>query len=130
MIVIILINSFQNSHSISTEGKNKTRIILAEEVTFFNKASILKELNKLSEATSLEIDLRGTKFIDNDIIEIFEDFLAKQKNKNFEFKIISEKGEYKNPENLAELFQFKKKLKLYLTIRYAMKRTINLNYIK
>ena len=26
------------------------------------------------------------------------------KNKNFEFKIILEKGEYKNPENLAELF--------------------------
>ena len=103
-IVIILINSFQNSHSISTEGKSKTRITLAEEVTFFNKASILKELNKLPEATSLEIDLRGAKFIDNDIIEIFEDFLAKQKNKNFEFKIISEKGEYKNPENLAKLF--------------------------
>ena len=103
-IVVILINSFQNSHSISTEGKSKTRITLAEEVTFFNKASILKELNKLPEATSLEIDLRGAKFIDNDIIEIFEDFLAKQKNKNFEFKIISEKGEYKNPENLAELF--------------------------
>ena len=103
-IVIILINSFQNSHSISTEGKNKTKITLAEEVTFFNKASILKELNKLPEATSLEIDLRGAKFIDNDIIEIFEDFLAKQKNKHFEFKIISEKGEYKNPENPAELF--------------------------
>ena len=103
-IVIILINSFQNSHSISTEGKNKAIITLAEEVTFFNKASILKELDKLPEATSLEIDLRGSKFIDNDIIEIFEDFLAKQKNKNFEFKIISSKGEYKNPENLAELF--------------------------
>jgi MFS superfamily sulfate permease-like transporter len=103
-IVIILINSFQNSHSILTEGKNKTIITLAEEVTFFNKASILKELDKLPEATSLEIDLRGSKFIDNDIIEIFEDFLAKQKNKNFEFKIISSKGEYKNPENLAELF--------------------------
>ena len=103
-IVIILINSFQNSHSISTEGKNKTIITLAEEVTFFNKASILKELDKLPEETSLEIDLRGSKFIDNDIIEIFEDFLAKQKNKNFEFKIILEKGEYKNPENIAELF--------------------------
>ena len=37
-IVIILINSFQNSHSISTEEKNKTIITLAEEVTFFNKA--------------------------------------------------------------------------------------------
>ena len=94
----------KEDHSISTEGKNKTRITLAEEVTFFNKASILKELNKLPEATSLEIDLRETKFIDNDIIEIFEDFLAKQKNKNFEFKIITIKGEYKNPENLAELF--------------------------
>ena len=58
-IVIILINSFQNSHSISKEGKSKTRITLAEEVTFFNKASILKELNKLPEAASLEIDLRG-----------------------------------------------------------------------
>jgi MFS superfamily sulfate permease-like transporter len=108
-IVIILINSFQNSHSISTEGKSKTRITLAEEVTFFNKASILKELNKLPEGTSLEIDLREAKFIDNDIIEIFEDFLEKAKTKNIEIIVLSHQGEFVQPERFAALFNQIKK---------------------
>jgi MFS superfamily sulfate permease-like transporter len=108
-IVIILINSFQNSHSISQEGKNKTRITLAEEVTFFNKASILKELNKLPETTSLEIDLREAKFIDNDIIEIFEDFLEKAKTKNIEIIVLSHQGEFVQPERFAALFNQIKK---------------------
>ena len=47
-IVVILIKSFQNSHFLHIEdksnGEEKVKMTLAEEVTFFNKGAILKEL--------------------------------------------------------------------------------------
>ena len=43
---------------------------LAEEVTFINKGAILKELDSLPENTLLELDVRKTTYLDNDIIEI------------------------------------------------------------
>ena len=73
-IVVILIKSYQNSHFLHIEdhsdGKNRIKMTLAEEVTFFNKGAILKELDALPNNTSLEIDVRKTRFLDNDIIEI------------------------------------------------------------
>ncbi|MCL4167817.1 UNVERIFIED_CONTAM: hypothetical protein GTU68_035848, partial [Idotea baltica] len=50
-IIVILIKSFQNSHFLHIEdksnGKHKIKMTLAEEVTFFNKGAILKELDSL-----------------------------------------------------------------------------------
>ncbi len=51
-IVVILIKSFQNSHFLHIEDKSngvqKIKMTLAEEVTFFNKGAILKELDNLA----------------------------------------------------------------------------------
>ncbi|HIC32963.1 MAG TPA: SulP family inorganic anion transporter, partial [Flavobacteriaceae bacterium] len=49
-IVVILIKSYQNSHFLHKEGEDvddgKIKMTLAEEVTFFNKGAILKELDR------------------------------------------------------------------------------------
>ncbi|MEM6379894.1 MAG: SulP family inorganic anion transporter, partial [Bacteroidota bacterium] len=80
-IVVILIKSYQNSHFLHIEDKSngvhKIKMTLAEEVTFFNKGAILKELDSLPEDSYLELDVRKTRFLDNDIIEILEDFSEK-----------------------------------------------------
>ena len=71
-IVVILIKSYQNSHFLHIEdksnGKHKIKMTLAEEVTFFNKGAILKELDSLPRETYLELDVRNTRYLDNDII--------------------------------------------------------------
>ena len=54
---------------------------LAEEVTFFNKGAILKELDRLPENSYLELDVRETRYLDNDIIEILDDFAFKAKER-------------------------------------------------
>ena len=77
---------------------------LAEEVTFFNKGAILKELDSLPENSYLELDVRKTRFLDNDIVEILEDFSDKAKNRKIDIKIISEKGEVENPDSYIEFF--------------------------
>ena len=111
-IVVILIKSYQNSHFLHIEDKsngvNKIKMTLAEEVTFFNKGAILKELDALPNDTHLEIDVRKTRYLDNDIIEILEDFSEKTKGKNINVTLISERGNIINPESYIEFFRLTK----------------------
>ncbi len=112
-IVVILIKSFQNSHFLHIEdksnGKHRIKMTLAEEVTFFNKGAILKELDSLPRDTFLELDVRKTRFLDNDIIEILEDFSEKAHNRNIDIKLISERGTVENPPSFIKFFQLRPK---------------------
>jgi MFS superfamily sulfate permease-like transporter len=112
-IIVILIKSFQNSHFLHIEdksnGKHKIKMTLAEEVTFINKGAILKELDSLPRDTSLQLDVRNTRFLDYDIIEILDDFSEKARQRNIELQIISEKGITDNPKSLFHFFEKKRK---------------------
>ncbi len=113
-IVVILIKSYQNSHFLHIEdksnGKHKIKMTLAEEVTFFNKGAILKELDSLPIDTYLELDVRKTRYLDNDIIEILEDFSIKARERNIDIKIISERGEVENPPSIIDFFKLRPKV--------------------
>ena len=108
-IVVILIKSFQNSHFLHIEdnsnGKHRIKMTLAEEVTFFNKGAILKELDALPRDTVLELDVRKTRFLDHDIIEILQDFSEKRKVRNIDIIIISERGNVENPDSFISFFK-------------------------
>jgi len=110
-VVVILIKSYQNSHFLHIEDKSngvhKIKMTLAEEVTFFNKGAILKELDSLPNETQLEIDVRKTRYLDNDIIEILEDFSEKAENKNINVKLFSERGIIDNPKSYIEFFKLR-----------------------
>ncbi|WP_457618303.1 SulP family inorganic anion transporter [Lutibacter sp.] len=112
-IIVVLIKSFQNSHFLHIEdksnGKHKIKMTLAEEVTFFNKGAILKELDSLPRDTYLELDVRETRYLDNDIIEILEDFSIKAKNRNIDVKLISERGIVENPSSYIQFFKLRPK---------------------
>ncbi len=112
-IVVILIKSYQNSHFLHIEdvsnGKHRVNMTLAEEVTFFNKGAILKELDNLPENTYLTLDVRKTRYLDNDIIEILEDFSEKAKNKHIDINLISQRGEVENPDSFIQFFKLRPK---------------------
>ncbi|MBW8242410.1 SulP family inorganic anion transporter [Muricauda oceani] len=112
-IVVVLIKSYQNSHFLHIEdkgnGSHKIKMTLAEEVTFFNKGAILKELDSIPENSYLTLDVRKTRYLDNDIVEILEDFSSKARNRNIDIKIISERGEVENPDSYIEFFNLRPK---------------------
>ncbi|WP_299333369.1 SulP family inorganic anion transporter [uncultured Psychroserpens sp.] len=112
-IVVILIKSYQNSHFLHIEdksnGKHKIKMTLAEEVTFFNKGAILKELDSLPRDTYLELDVRKTRYLDNDIIEILDDFAIKAKERHIDIQLVSERGTVENPESFIEFFRLRPK---------------------
>jgi len=108
-IFIILLKSYQNSHFLQKEknsdGKDIIKMTLAEELTFFNKGAILKELDSIPKNTYLEINKLNTRYMDYDIIEILEDFRLKAKERNIDIKLISKKGTYENPPSFIEFFK-------------------------
>ena len=118
-IVVILIKSYQNSHFLhmeeTSEGNDHVKITLAEEVTFFNKGAILKELDKLPKNSFLEINVLKTRYLDNDIIEILEDFLIKARERNINIKLVSKRGTTENPDSFVEFFKQRPKSDLSLS---------------
>ena len=108
-VVVILIQSYRNSHFLhkveGEKGSGKMKMTLAEEVTFFNKGSILNELDCLPENSYLELDVRKTRFLDHDILEILDDFALKAKEKNIHIKLISERGIIENPTSYIDFFK-------------------------
>ena len=113
-IVVILIKSFQNSHFLHIEDKSngvhKIKMTLAEEVTFFNKGAILKELDNLPRESYLELDVTKTRYLDNDIIEILEDFSEKARQRHIDIKLISIRGVVEIPESFIHFFQLRPQL--------------------
>ncbi|MEC3906059.1 SulP family inorganic anion transporter [Tamlana sp. 2201CG12-4] len=117
-IVVILLKSYQNSHFLHIEdksnGKHKIKMSLAEEVTFFNKGAILKELDSLPRDTYLELNLLKTRYLDNDIIEILEDFAFRAKERHIDIKLVSKRGVVENPPSFIEFFNTRPKSSLSL----------------
>lgn len=106
-VVIILYRSYQNSHFlhiVEDAPNHKVKMRLAEEVTFFNKGAILKELNELPNGTELVIDVRKTRYLDYDVMEILQNFSEQASDRNISFCIVSEKGEIENPDSVYEFF--------------------------
>ncbi len=108
-IFIILIKSYQNSHFLHKEDPDvdhkNVKMTLAEEVTFFNKAAISRELDNLPMHSNLELDLRNTLYLDHDIIEILEDFTIQAEEKHINVKLLYSGGTVENPSSYVELLK-------------------------
>ena len=90
-----------------SNGVQKMKMTLAEEVTFFNKGAILKELDRVEENSFLELDVRKTRYLDNDIIEILDDFAFKANERNITIKLVSQRGTLENPPSYIEFFKLR-----------------------
>ncbi len=67
----------------STEaGQQVYHLILAEEVSFFNKASILTTLNDIPNQSKVIIDCSHSKSIAYDVLEIINNYESNAKIKN------------------------------------------------
>jgi MFS superfamily sulfate permease-like transporter len=112
-IVVILVKSYQNSHFLhildKSNGVHRVRMTLAEEVTFFNKGAILNELDRLPKNTVLELDVRNTRYLDYDIVEILDDFSFKARDRNIDVLLISDQGTVKNPISYLDFFNLNQK---------------------
>lgn len=81
-IFIILRNNYRVATRVEQGKGSNIRLVLSEDVTFLNKASIQGTLAQIPNGTHLEIDASNTYFIHHDVIEIIEDFKINAASRN------------------------------------------------
>ena len=95
-VIIILRNSYKNSHFLHRENQNgsrKVKLTLAEEVFFLNKGAIVHELNNVPENSELIIDMSKSVHIDFDVLEAINNFKKQAENRNIEVKVVNRNQE-------------------------------------
>jgi SulP family sulfate permease len=93
-IFYTLRHSYRNSHYIketitTDEGQEVHQLVLAEEVSFFNKASLIKELDEIPANSKVIIDCTKSKSIAYDVVELIRDYRSNAKIKNIEVETIN-----------------------------------------
>ncbi len=93
-IFYTLRHSYRNSHYMKEtvtgeEGNEVHHLILAEEVSFFNKASVIKELEEIPANSKVIIDCTKSKSIAYDVVELIRDFRSNAKTKNITVETVN-----------------------------------------
>lgn len=93
-IFFTLKHSYRNSHHLKTslskaDGIRVYHLELAEEVSFFNKASVLKALDEIPENSKVIIDCTRSKSIAHDVLELIVNFRTNAKTKKIQVETIN-----------------------------------------
>ncbi len=87
-------HSYRNSHHmkdvVTTEdGFEVHHLVLAEEVSFFNKASVIKALDSIPENSKVIIDCSNSKSIAYDVVEFIYEFKRSAKERRIAVETIN-----------------------------------------
>ncbi len=81
-------NSFHLKDIVTENGTQVHHIVLAEEVSFFNKASVVKVLDSIPANSKVIIDCTNSKSISYDVVELILDYEINAKTKNIKVEKI------------------------------------------
>ena len=88
-------NSYHMKDVISENGTSVHHFVLAEEVSFFNKASVVKALESIPPNSKVIFDYSNSKSIAYDVVELLKEYEVNAKTKN----ITVEKIKFTEPLN-------------------------------
>ena len=91
-IFFVVRNSYLTPFHIEEETDEEgpiRRVVLSEEVTFFNKASIQRVLTQLPAGTHLVLDAERTMNLDPDVLEIIHEAQAREKERGVKIELVS-----------------------------------------
>ncbi len=101
MLIGVVIGLFfvikSNFHAAITMTKNQNhyQIVMHKDVSFLNKALLRKLILKIQANSTVTIDANRAQFIDYDILETIEDFVAAAKDDNIQVELIGVYGKLK-----------------------------------
>lgn len=97
-IFFILKKNMENTYWVNkedyAEGK-PIHIVLSEEVSFLNKASIITTLDAIPKNSTVIIDGSRSTYIDYDVLEVINDFKDNANYKNIKVEVINIKEVYR-----------------------------------
>ena len=74
-------------HRLPQEKGEHVRIVLAQHVSFLNKASILRSLNTIPDEAKVHIDGTQSVYVHADVIEIIDSFAIGAKERDIDVRI-------------------------------------------
>jgi MFS superfamily sulfate permease-like transporter len=87
----VLLDSWSHAYSYHLEESadhHRVRLVLAEEVTFLNKARINQALQELPPKSVVTVDASRTKHLDHDVVELLHDFYETARSKGIMLRLI------------------------------------------
>jgi len=87
----ILVNNYRTAYFLHREESadhHRVRITLSEDVSFLNKASILRLVNELPEHSVVTIDGTRSEHIDTDVVEILREFEQRAPLKHIALRLV------------------------------------------
>jgi len=97
----ILYHNYRTPYHFSQERfdtDDPVTIELSEQMSFLNKASIQRTLNKIPDGAHIILDAKKTKSIHPDVLEIVHDFEENAKTRDIEVELRGFKDAYHNSE--------------------------------
>lgn len=94
-VVVILYQAWRTPYDFDADDHapgEPVRIVLAQQVTFFNKASIQHTLNDVPDGAHVIIDARRAQYVDPDVVEIIHDFETNAETRDIEVEVIGPLG--------------------------------------
>ena len=93
-IFYTLRHSYRNSHHMkdvvtTEEGQQVHHIELAQEVSFFNKASVMRALEAIPANSKVIIDFSKSKSVAQDVVEIIQNFRINAKARNIAVETVN-----------------------------------------
>lgn len=93
-IFYTLRHSYRNSHHMKNvvttqEGRKVHHLVLAEEVSFFNKASVIKALDAIPSGSKVIIDCTNSKSIAYDVVELIQEFKTNARSKKIAVETVN-----------------------------------------
>lgn len=91
-----LYRSYKNSYELNDAVTNKNgneyhHIILAEEISFFNKANLMEKLEAIPKNSEVVIDFKNNKYMALDIKTTLKDFKTNAQSKNLKITFVNNK---------------------------------------
>ncbi len=106
-VFIILRNNYKVPFILDQEENDQKKafnITLSEDVTFLNKASLLKFLDQVPNDSSIKINASNSRFIHFDVFEIIENFIMSSKERNIYVEVQNlDQTKLKIPKQYFEL---------------------------
>jgi MFS superfamily sulfate permease-like transporter len=87
----VLLDSWSHAYSYHLEESadhHRVHLVLAEEVTFLNKARINQALQELPPKSVVTVDASRTKHLDHDVVELLHDFHDTARTKGIMLRLI------------------------------------------
>lgn len=93
-VAMLLFRSYKNSHFLHMKESEEpgrghvVRMRLAEEVTFFNRATVLTTLGNIPDNSHVTIDASETVYLDDDVVELIAEFCESAPRRGIEVEYI------------------------------------------